>query len=147
MPFPAASVDLAQQFRPVIHVLFAYSILFYVFLYGQAFYVYYLWFKARSSDPKTPLAKIKYGEAGARDRIVFDRSVGNLMEQSVPFLLSFSLSAAFAGDVAWTAQLGWSYVALRLLYPLAFAYGLVPLVTIPNYLSIVLLFHSVYVKL
>lgn len=142
----AAALD-AHAFKPIIYVLFAYTLLFYLFLYGQSFWVYWLWFKARRTDPKTPLAKVKYGEAMARDRLVFDRSVGNLMEQSVPFLLSFLLSAAFGGDVGWTALLGWSYVSLRVLYPLAFKFGVVPLVTVPNYLSVGLLLYSVYVKL
>ena len=135
------------HYKPVIEVLFAYLGVWYLFLYSQAIWVWLEYFKKRSSDPSgAKLKTIKYG--ANPDRLVYDRTVGNTIEQSVPFLTSLLLSAAFAGDVAWTAKLGWSYVGVRLFYPLFFSKGLlVTVVTIPNYLSIFLLLYSVWQKL
>ena len=113
------SLDLAY-YKPVVGVCFAYIALFYVFLYAQAGYVWLTFFKEKAKDPATKLAKVKYGGTPTGDKLMFDRTVGNLMEQSVPFILSLFLSAAFGDDVQYTAQLGYFYVGVRLFYPIVF---------------------------
>ena len=132
------------DYKPIVWVVLGYILLWYVFLYLQAGYVWWLYFKARAANPKeASLKKIKYGVLP--DRLWLDRTVGNLMEQSIPFLVSLLLSALYGGDVKRTATLGWLYIAVRLFYPIAFRTGLgVVVVTIPNYLTIGMLLYSVY---
>lgn len=139
-------MDIAS-YKPAIHVLFGYLALWYCFLYCQSGLAYYLYFSAKRTDPRASMAKIKYSEAGSRDRIWADRSVGNLMEQSVPFLVSFALSVAFGGDMDWSCKLGWLYIAFRAIYPVAFRSGLAVVSTIPNYFTIWFLLWTVIKKL
>lgn len=54
----------------------------------------------------------------------WDRTVGNMLEQSVPFLTLFWLNiwlSSFGGvSHGYIAAAGWLYVALRSLYPVSF---------------------------
>jgi uncharacterized membrane protein YecN with MAPEG domain len=67
-------------------------------------------------------AKVKYGVEWSRSGLIFvmDRSVGNLLEQTPPFLLAVWLHALIASPT-WAAQLGWAWLILRAFYPFAFA--------------------------
>ncbi len=51
----------------------------------------------------------------------WDRAVGNLLEQAMPFLtlfwLNIGLAALWATDYKGTAAAGWIYVVFRALYP------------------------------
>ena len=140
-----SALDL-QYYKPVVYVLFAYVALFYAFLYAQSGYAWYMFFSLKRAS----LATIKYGTEPAvvKDRLRFDRTVGNLMEQSVPFLVSLLLSAAFGGNIDDTARLGWIYLAFRSLYPFVFSRGLLVIVsTLPNYLTIFALLYTVIKKM
>merc|ERR1712023_39298 len=68
-------------------------------------------------------AEVKYGQSHTNVGLMLtmDRSVGNLLEQTPPFLLSLWLHAltASADDAAW---LGWIWLLLRATYPVAFAH-------------------------
>lgn len=55
----------------------------------------------------------------------WDRTAGNMMEQSIPFLSLFWLNVLLSpyGGMAsgYITALGWAYVALRSLYPVRFS--------------------------
>ena len=71
-----------------------------------------------------PFAAVKYGQrAEVRPGLIFvmDRSVGNLLEQTPPFLLGLWLHAMAATPLG-AARLGWIWLLLRASYPVAFAY-------------------------
>jgi len=146
-----SGLDLSY-YKPVVQVLIAYVALFYAFLYAQSGYAWHMYFSLKAAMPqkRASLATIKYGTepSVAKDRLRFDRTVGNLMEQSVPFLVSLLLSAAFGGNIDDTARLGWIYIAFRSLYPFVFSRGLLVVVsTLPNYLTIFALLYTVIKKM
>ena len=142
---PASGLDLAY-YRPVVQVLLGYVALTYVFLYAQAGYTWVAYFREKAKDPSVKFNKIKYG--ASPDKLVFERTVGNLMEQAVPFLVALLLSAAFGDDVLHSAQLGWLYIGFRAFYPFVFKRGLlVVLVTVPNYFTIAALLWTVIKRL
>ena len=139
---PPANTSLAtpafdtKHFRPVVLVTIGWSTLYYCFLQGQsaaAFWVHKLRREeankkvtARSTNVQSssiPFAQVKYGREFSSAGLVFtmDRSVGNLLEQSLPFLLALWLNAFIVSPVD-AAGLGWSWLFLRALYPIAFAH-------------------------
>lgn len=139
-------------YKPIVQVLIAYVALFYAFLYAQSGYGWYMYFSLKAAIPqkKASLSTIKYGTEPnvVKDRLKFDRTVGNLMEQSVPFLVSLLLSAAFGDNIDETAKYGWIYIAFRALYPFVFSRGLLVIVsTLPNYLTIFALLFTVIKKM
>lgn len=80
---------------------------------------------------------LKMASASSEAHNIGERAVYNTLEQMFPFLLSLWLHAAFVNP-ATSVPLGWAYVALRHLYPMAYGfYGkfnlLAELVTAPNY--------------
>lgn len=84
---------------------------------------------------------VKMGDKGdAKAAFVAERSLMNTLEQSVPFLSLLWMQAAFV-DAAIATSVGWFYVALRMLYPLAYTYYggfsmLCEFITQPNYACI-----------
>ena len=78
----------------------------------------------QNSGASIPFAAVKYGpRAEVQPGLIFvmDRTVGNLLEQTPPFLLGLWLHAMAASpEVA--ARLGWWWLMLRASYPIAFAY-------------------------
>ena len=69
--------------------------------------------------------RVKYGLVNQPQTggmvFVMNRSVGNLVEQSAPFLVATWLNALTCSpdDAAW---LGWLWLLLRSMYPVAFAF-------------------------
>ena len=61
-----------------------------------------------------------------------DRTVGNMCEQSVPFLLSLWMHAVFIDGRA-AAKLGWAWLCFRALYPAVFGSLWVFSSTLPRY--------------
>ena len=121
-----------KRFRPVVLVSAAWMALYYCFLQGQAaaaFWVHRLRREAGKESPKLErrktltFAAVKYGTLNANYNLILtmDRSVGNMLEQTPPFLLALWLHAltASAADAAW---FGWLWLMLRALYPFAFAH-------------------------
>ena len=121
-----------KRFRPVVLVSAAWMALYYCFLQGQAaaaFWVHRLRREAGKESPKLErrktltFAAVKYGTLNANYNLILtmDRSVGNMLEQTPPFLLALWLHAltASAADAAW---FGWLWLLLRALYPFAFAH-------------------------
>jgi len=90
------------------------------------------------SDPA--VARVKYGVAHDDPvALVADRTVGNLLEQLVPFLVATWMRALVVPDAAASAgRLTWIYLLSRLAYPLAFHVGhpLLQLSTQPGYLIV-----------
>ena len=124
-------VDM-RRLRPVVLVSAAWMALYYCFLQGQAaaaFWVHRLRREAGKESPKLErrktltFAAVKYGTLNANYNLILtmDRSVGNMLEQTPPFLLALWLHAltASAADAAW---FGWLWLMLRALYPFAFAH-------------------------
>ena len=76
---------------------------------------------------------IKYGTAGGNAMLEVNRTVGNAVEQTAPFLISMWLHAVFL-DPRSAAKLGWAWLGFRAVYPAVF--GKVPwmfLSTLPGY--------------
>ena len=96
---------------------------------AAAFWVHRLRREAGKESPKLErrktltFAAVKYGTLNANYNLILtmDRSVGNMLEQTPPFLLALWLHAltASAADAAW---FGWLWLMLRALYPFAFAH-------------------------
>ena len=126
---------LVGHYKDPIKVTVSFLGLYYAFLSLQSFSKFYIFNKAKteSKGEKVNFAKIKYGST---DRIALmgDRSVGNLLEQSVPFLTSLWLHAVFVSPQS-AATLGWAYLGFRSIYPVVFYKGLpyLFLSTIPGY--------------
>ena len=138
------SMPMASDLKPVITVTVAYVVLYYIFLYLQSGSKFYLYFKALSKDPKASYAKVKYGNTELLARTT-DRTAGNMIEQSIPFLISLWLCAIFDSP-DYAAKLGWFWLAFRAIYPIAFYNGFWVLAsTVPGYMLIVMLLYPVVV--
>ena len=106
--------------------------LYYCFLQGQAaaaFWVHKLRREAGKESPQPhrqlkslEFADVKYGPARSSAGLILtmDRTVGNFVEQTPPFLLALWLHAMLVSTHD-AAQLGWVWLLLRATYPLAFA--------------------------
>ena len=99
---------------------------------------------ASKDDKSKTFVEVKYGNAGGRMGLAADRSVGNMMEQAIPFLVSLWLHALVVGAPS-AAQTGWLWIASRAIYPLVFQMGLpyLFLSTIPGYLCILYMLSGV----
>ena len=64
---------------PVIRVFIAWLVLYFAFLFFQSFQKLYLHNKLTDAGQTVSLHKVKYGEAGGRDALIGDRTVGNMM--------------------------------------------------------------------
>ena len=124
----------AKRLRPVVIVTIGWSALYYCFLQGQAASAFWIHKIRRERDsegsPKVgrqmkPLdfADVKYGTQRNKGEFILtmDRSVGNLLEQTPPFLLALWLHALLVSSHD-AASLGWVWLLLRASYPLAFAH-------------------------
>ena len=96
------------EFKGPLSATVAYFVMYYCFLYlqsGTAFYNY--WMAKRNAKPneKVIWSKIKYDAHDKLSRTA-ERSVGNTMEQALPFLTAVWLHAVFvspssASSIAW----------------------------------------------
>ena len=132
-------LDVCRQLRPVVLVSVGWALLYYCFLQGQAAAAFWVHRHRREAgkkndDPTSPpgqksdqkiltFAEVKYGPMNKNVGMILtmDRSVGNMLEQTAPFLLGLWLHAlvASADNAAWH---GWLWLLLRALYPVAFAH-------------------------
>mmetsp|Transcript_13119 Transcript_13119/g.45889 ORF Transcript_13119/g.45889 Transcript_13119/m.45889 type:complete len:153 (-) Transcript_13119:165-623(-) len=129
-------VASAFAFRKPIAVTAAYMLVYYGFIINQVL-----------TSGRLKRAAKKKGERFNRhgntepDMIWADRTVLNMLEQMVPFLVSLWAHAAFVSpDTA--AMLGAVYVACRACYPVAWMLNKVLFVTVPNYIIITYLLGS-----
>jgi hypothetical protein len=132
-----------ESFAPVINVMVAYTVLYYCFLYLQSGTKFYLFNQAKSKEGKVSFSKIKYGSTD-KLALMADRSVGNLIEQSIPFLFSLWMCAVFYSP-SYAARHGWYWLLSRSYYPFVFYKGLpwILFSTIPGYIIICLLLYPV----
>ena len=125
-----------EHFRPVVLVTIGWSALYFSFLHAQnaaAFWVHKARREAGSKkeDPPSPksgrkpleFADVKYGRDRSSGGLIFtmDRTVGNMLEQTPPFLVSIWLHALTVSPTT-SAYCGWSWLLLRALYPVGFAH-------------------------
>lgn len=128
-----SSGPMTAEFRPVVLVSLAWAALYYCFLQAQsasAFWVHQQLREAgaRGGTPPPAWASLKYDRSQQRRGLIFimERSVGNMLEQSPPFLLGLWMHAAIATPDS-AAKLGWCWLLLRACYPVAFAQRPTPL--------------------
>ena len=111
------------------------------FIFGQSALKFVAFGKAKSADKKSSFNAVKYGEAGRKyGTLVADRTVGNMMEQSVVFLVILTLHACLV-DVSSAVHYGWIWLVSRAYYPYAF-YKRAPILflsTFPGYYAILCL--------
>ena len=139
-PTPEIRVPLldARMLRPVVLVTIAWNALYFCFLQGQAAAAFWIHkqlrevgskkddesvAQSRLSGKPIEFADVKYGPAKPHRGLVLtmDRTVGNMLEQSLPFLLSLWLNALTGSphDASWY---GWIWLLLRATYPVGFAH-------------------------
>jgi hypothetical protein len=135
------------SYAPVIKVTLFFTIMYFGFLMNQTLTKFVLFFDAKKRDPKANLIKIKY-HSNEKLALVADRTVGNCMEQAIPFLSSLWLCAIFHSP-DYAARMGWFWVISRVYYPFAFAGGLPWLFfsTVPGYIFIGLLWSPLVTKM
>lgn len=118
-------VNDVSRLKEVGKVTFVYLMMYYVFVFGQSLSKRYIFKKLKSSSDesaaKLTLQDVKYRST---DKIALtgDRTVGNTLEQAIPFLTSLWLHAVFV-DPSSAAKYGWYYIAFRAIYPVVFYYG------------------------
>ena len=137
----------------MVRVTAAFFVLYYILLFVQSYAKIYLLQGGRSFSPMSyahvryadrAVAKVKYHNTGHPLAVASDRAVGNMVEQAVPFLVClWGRRFVVEGQPShsrWpsTSSLGWSYVTLRAIYPVAFCVGhpWLQLVTVPCYLIV-----------
>lgn len=132
-----------DTYRGPIRVTVCYILLYYVFIIIQVVLKFYTYFREKGKDAKVRLSDIKYNSL---DPLVLtgNRTVGNALEQAIPFLVSLWLHSIFV-DVEYATFIGGIYVLTRSYYPLVFRSGgiMVFLSTFPNYACIGLLLWPV----
>mmetsp|Transcript_23934 Transcript_23934/g.46642 ORF Transcript_23934/g.46642 Transcript_23934/m.46642 type:complete len:189 (+) Transcript_23934:1-567(+) len=162
----AGSLDVidfpsSRDLAPVGLVSVAWISLMYMFLYGQSAAVFYTYKNTRAKGESKRLVEGKDGEAappsfaaikyrgkGSRINLAASRTVGNMIEQALPFLLSLWMHAIFVSpDNAAVA--GWVWLGFRAIYPLVFLKGLPWLLisTVPGYAVVLYLVGGVIVKM
>jgi len=125
-----------KRLRPAVLVTIGWMALYYCFLQGQAaaaFWVHKIRREEsnkkddadvrRATQKPIQFADVKYGDTRANRGLMLtmDRTVGNLLEQTPPFMIALWLHAltASANDAAWY---GWLWLLMRASYPIAFAH-------------------------
>ena len=118
----------------MLRVYVGWFALYFAFLFSQSYRTFNFSHKQATEGKTTSLAKIKYSTDGGRYTLTGNRTVGNMLEQSVPFLASLALHAVLV-DAAKAAQLGWLWLLSRAIYPFVFAKGppLLFVSTLPGY--------------
>ncbi len=138
----------AVYYKGPLQVSVAFLILYFLFLFFQGLSKYYIYLKEKGTNKNVNMTKIKYF-GGSTDRLVLtgDRTAGNMVEQSVPFLASLWLCAIFHSPSEAT-KLGWYWLASRVIYPFVFHKGMPYLLlsTCPGYVFIGMLLYPVAMK-
>ena len=138
-----------QLFHSVIRVSLGWALLYFIFLFFQSATKFRAHSQVRAQHKKNDdapawaaptLREVKYYGAGGDLGLLGDRTAGNMLEQSVPFLLALWLHAIFVAP-STAARIGWCWLLSRAVYPVCFRAG-VPwlfISTLPGYLFIGLL--------
>ena len=137
-----------RAFEGPIKVTLAYMAMYYGFIIGQVVVTYYLFFAAKKDkDKKVKIVDIRYNNTDPL-KLTVDRSVGNTLEQMVPFLAGLWICAVFVSP-SEAERLGWIYVISRSFYPFLFYLGGNWRLgaTLPNYYAVFNLWKSVFLAL
>jgi hypothetical protein len=136
--------DLVSKYQGPLRVTICYISLYYIFIIIQVSLKYYAYFQEKSKNDKIKLADVKYNTIRNPLVLTGDRSVGNTLEQAIPFLVSLWLHAIFV-DTEYATYVGSIYVLTRSFYPVVFRLGAPFLFfsTIPNYICIAMLLMPV----
>ena len=140
-----------STFRQASQITLAYVAAFFFTIIMQA----RLKFKALSEHKlqKAQGSKAVFNRYTDPTMLAADRSVGNFIEWQGPFLVLFWLNAYVSGQYV---QLGWVYVAARVLYPILAANGgigthgpkpLIFVATLPGYAVLIFYFYTIYTTL
>jgi hypothetical protein len=141
--------------QPIIRVTIAFVVLYYFFIHFQSwtkFFIHDKLQKAAAVNDKIKqltFADIKYGTSSVKHKLTLtgDRTVGNMLEQALPFLVSLWLHGTYI-DVGSAAKLGWQWLIFRCIYPVVFYAGppILFVSTLPGYWIIFCLLWPVGVK-
>ena len=137
-------------FEPAMAATLLWMLCYYCFLFHESGTTFAVMqasrVAAKKNGQKPPsLASVKYGSAGGVHTLRARRAVGNMIEQSGPFLVALWMHAAWVDAAAAARYAAW-WIGFRGFYPLTFGRWFgnckVPLlfaVTLPNYVVIVLM--------
>jgi hypothetical protein len=147
---PSFGVVDVSEFAPVVLVTAGWALLYYAFLFDQSATAFVVLKDAKrkakmEGKPMPQLSDVKYGRYSKSARVrASDRTVGNYLEQSVPFLVSLWAHAAFVSPVN-AAAVGWTWIAFRFVYPWAYRMRFpgVFISTVPAYACVAYLLEEV----
>ena len=106
-----------NKYKPVIGVTVGWLLLYFTFLFRQSLTAFKVFEFVKAHAPKrVGLEAVKYGQAGGKIMLEADRTVGNMVEQAVPFFVSLWAHARFVDPIR-AAKLGWAWLAFRAIYP------------------------------
>lgn len=131
-------MNISTYKSPII-ITCSYFLLYYLFIIYQVITKYYVYFQERENAKKpsdVKLKDVKYFSTNTL-KLAADRTVGNCLEQMIPFLTSLWLYSIFISPEE-AGFYGMIYVATRAYYPFVFKMGggWLLLSTVPNYICI-----------
>jgi hypothetical protein len=144
---PNLKMDLTVL-SPTLRITIAWVTLYYMFLFFQAASKLIAFYAQKEGGGGAPDKKavsfieVKYkGVVGTKYQALIlcgDRTIGNMMEQSLPFIVSLWMHALLV-SVRSASVFGWAWLWFRAFYPLAFFIG-PPILfcsSVPGYVCIV----------
>eukprot|EP00980_Cylindrotheca_fusiformis_P008582 scaffold1823_cov108-Cylindrotheca_fusiformis.AAC.3 len=146
-----APASTSKDYVPIFLVSVASVCFLYALFYVQSYTAFSEFarmskeYKEKKTDKKPSLVGIKYGSESMA-MLAIDRTVGNLMEQMIPFLLSLFGYATFV-SAGGAAKIGWLWIFFRSYYIFVFKKGILLFSsTMPAYCCIwFMLGRAVYV--
>ncbi|CAM9424659.1 unnamed protein product [Choristocarpus tenellus] len=108
---------MPESMKQGIYVTLAYVSLFYLFILGQQVAKWQLKAYYHSKGKRM----LRYYNSTESKMLGWDRTVGNMLEQAMPFLTLFWVNIALdiinSSSSGTVITAGWCYVAFRFLYP------------------------------
>ena len=146
-----AATSTAEEYIPIVFVTIGSICLLYTFFYIQSYTTFAEYARLRQQyqekkiDTKPSLPRLKYGKDNNGKILVANRTVQNLLEQIIPFLISLWLYATYV-NVKQATCIGWMWILFRSYYKIAYQNGpMLFLSTIPSYICIwYMLGYTVY---
>lgn len=132
-------MSIISIYRSPLLVTCSYFTLYYSFIIYQVLTKYYVYFQEKNNSKNPQQVKLKDIKYFSDNTLILaaNRTVGNCLEQMVPFLSSLWLYSIFISPQD-AAFYGTIYVATRAYYPFVFKMGGAWLLssTVPNYICI-----------
>lgn len=127
------------KYKSTILITCLYFTLYYLFIIYQVITKYYVYNNEKQKSKSPNEIKMKDIKYFSQNTLILaaDRTVGNCLEQMIPFLLSFWLYSIFI-SIENGKFYGLIYIFTRAYYPFVFKLGgiWVLLSTLPNYICI-----------